>query len=133
MDFINMEKTHIISGTPNGVRPMRVVPPKLVREAHIGEFDGSASKNSSPLFAPPQRQFQTDWLGGKRIAAAAAFCRAGQNSRRPAPRLHVAPQISGARAPTEALLHAFFAERDLDRAGAQFWIEAYQLIVGTRK
>jgi hypothetical protein len=39
----------------------------------------------------------------------------------------------GARAPTEALLHAFFAERDLDRAGAQFWIEAYQLIVGTRK
>jgi hypothetical protein len=31
------------------------------------------------------------------------------------------------------LLHAFFAERDLDRAGAQFWIEAYQLIVGTRK
>jgi hypothetical protein len=39
----------------------------------------------------------------------------------------------GARAPTEALLHAFFAERDLDRAGAQFWIEAYQLIVGMRK
>ena len=39
----------------------------------------------------------------------------------------------GPRAPTEALLHAFFAERDLDRAGAQFWIEAYQLIVGTRK
>jgi hypothetical protein len=39
----------------------------------------------------------------------------------------------GARAPTEALLHAFFAERDLDRAGAQFWIEAYRLIVGTRK
>jgi hypothetical protein len=39
----------------------------------------------------------------------------------------------GARAPTEALLHAFFAERDLDRTGAQFWIEAYQLIVGTRK
>jgi hypothetical protein len=39
----------------------------------------------------------------------------------------------GARAPTEALLHAFFAERDLDRASAQFWIEAYQLIVGTRK
>ena len=39
----------------------------------------------------------------------------------------------GARAPTEALLHAFFAERDLDRAAAQFWIEAYQLIVGTRK
>jgi hypothetical protein len=39
----------------------------------------------------------------------------------------------GARAPTEALLHAFFAERDLDRVGAQFWIEAYQLIVGTRK
>jgi hypothetical protein len=38
----------------------------------------------------------------------------------------------GARAPTEALLHAFFAERDLDRASAQFWIEAYQLIVGTR-
>src|ERR1700738_5109435 len=38
----------------------------------------------------------------------------------------------GARAATEALLHAFFAERDLDRAGAQFWIEAYQLIVGTR-
>jgi hypothetical protein len=38
-----------------------------------------------------------------------------------------------ARAPTEALLHAFFAERDLDRASAQFWIEAYQLIVGTRK
>jgi hypothetical protein len=26
----------------------------------------------------------------------------------------------GARARTEALLHAFFAERDLDRAGAQF-------------
>jgi len=39
----------------------------------------------------------------------------------------------GGRAPTEALLHAFFAERDLDRAGAQFWIETYQLIVGTRK
>jgi hypothetical protein len=39
----------------------------------------------------------------------------------------------GARAPTEALLHAFFAERDLDRAAAQFWIEAYQLIVGMRK
>lgn len=39
----------------------------------------------------------------------------------------------GARAPTEALLLAFFAERDLDRASAQFWIEAYQLIVGTRK
>jgi hypothetical protein len=39
----------------------------------------------------------------------------------------------GARAATEALLHAFFAERDLDRASAQFWIEAYQLIVGTRK
>jgi hypothetical protein len=39
----------------------------------------------------------------------------------------------GARAPTEALLHAFFAERDLDRASAQFWIEAYQLIVGTGK
>jgi hypothetical protein len=39
----------------------------------------------------------------------------------------------GARAPTEALLHAFFAERDLDRASVQFWIEAYQLIVGTRK
>jgi hypothetical protein len=39
----------------------------------------------------------------------------------------------GARAPTEALLHAFFAERDLDRASAQFWIEDYQLIVGTRK
>jgi hypothetical protein len=39
----------------------------------------------------------------------------------------------GARAPTEALLHAFFAERDLDRTSAQFWIEAYQLIVGTRK
>jgi hypothetical protein len=39
----------------------------------------------------------------------------------------------GARAPTEALLHAFFAERDLDRADAQFWIEAYRLIVGTRK
>jgi hypothetical protein len=39
----------------------------------------------------------------------------------------------GARAPTEALLHAFFAERDLDRTAAQFWIEAYQLIVGTRK
>jgi hypothetical protein len=39
----------------------------------------------------------------------------------------------GARAPTEALLHAFFAERDLDRASAQFWIEAYQLIVETRK
>ena len=39
----------------------------------------------------------------------------------------------GTRAPTEALLHAFFAERDLDRASAQFWIEAYQLIVGTRK
>jgi hypothetical protein len=38
----------------------------------------------------------------------------------------------GARAATEALLHAFFAERDLDRASAQFWIEAYQLIVGTR-
>jgi hypothetical protein len=38
-----------------------------------------------------------------------------------------------ARAPTEALLHAFFAERDLDRAAAQFWIEAYQLIVGARK
>jgi hypothetical protein len=38
----------------------------------------------------------------------------------------------GARAATEALLHAFFAERDLDRAGAQFWIEAYQLIVGPR-
>jgi hypothetical protein len=39
----------------------------------------------------------------------------------------------GPRAPTEAPLHAFFAERDLDRAGAQFWIEAYQLIVGTGK
>jgi hypothetical protein len=39
----------------------------------------------------------------------------------------------GARTPTEALLHAFFAERDLDRASAQFWIEAYQLIVGTRR
>jgi hypothetical protein len=39
----------------------------------------------------------------------------------------------GARAATEALLHAFFAERDLDRASAQFWIEAYQLIVETRK
>ena len=39
----------------------------------------------------------------------------------------------GPRAATEALLHAFFAERDLDRAGAQFWIEAYQLIVGARK
>jgi hypothetical protein len=39
----------------------------------------------------------------------------------------------GTRAATEALLHAFFAERDLDRASAQFWIEAYQLIVGTRK
>jgi hypothetical protein len=39
----------------------------------------------------------------------------------------------GPRAATEALLHAFFAERDLDRASAQFWIEAYQLIVGTRK
>jgi hypothetical protein len=39
----------------------------------------------------------------------------------------------GVRAATEALLHAFFAERDLDRASAQFWIEAYQLIVGTRK
>jgi hypothetical protein len=39
----------------------------------------------------------------------------------------------GARAPTEALLHAFFAERDLDRASAQFWIEVYQLLVGTRK
>ena len=39
----------------------------------------------------------------------------------------------GARAATEALLHAFFAERDLDRAGAQFWIEVYQMIVGTRK
>src|SRR4029077_8888628 len=39
----------------------------------------------------------------------------------------------GARAATEALLHAFFAERDLDRASVQFWIEAYQLIVGTRK
>jgi hypothetical protein len=38
----------------------------------------------------------------------------------------------GARAPTEALLHAFFAERDLDRAAAQFWIEAYQLIVERR-
>jgi hypothetical protein len=39
----------------------------------------------------------------------------------------------GARAATEALLHAFFAERDLDRASAQFWIETYQFIVGTRK
>jgi hypothetical protein len=38
----------------------------------------------------------------------------------------------GARAPTEALLHAFFAERELDRAAAQFWIEAYQLIVERR-
>jgi hypothetical protein len=38
----------------------------------------------------------------------------------------------GARAPTEALLHAFFAERDLDRPSAQFWIEAYQLIVERR-
>jgi hypothetical protein len=38
----------------------------------------------------------------------------------------------GARAPTEALLHAFFAERDLDRAAAQFWIETYQLIVERR-
>jgi hypothetical protein len=39
----------------------------------------------------------------------------------------------GARVATETLLHAFFAERDLDRASAQYWIEAYQLIVGTRK
>src|ERR1700729_2196960 len=39
----------------------------------------------------------------------------------------------GARAPTEALLHAFFAERDLDPPSAQFWIEAYQLIVRLRK
>ena len=34
MDFINMEKSHIISGMPNGVRPIRVVPhTKSVREA----------------------------------------------------------------------------------------------------
>jgi hypothetical protein len=39
----------------------------------------------------------------------------------------------GPRASTEAPLHAFFAERDLDRANGQFWIEAYQLIVGTGK
>ena len=97
-----------------------------------------ASKDNSQSFPTLQRQSRiadnkNEELGRRRIAAAAAFCRAGETSRRSTPRLHVAPQYLGARAPTEALLHAFFAERDLDRASAQFWIEAYQLIVGTRK
>jgi hypothetical protein len=39
----------------------------------------------------------------------------------------------GARAGTEALLHAFLASRDLDRPVAQFWIDVYQMIAETRK
>jgi hypothetical protein len=59
---------------------------------------------------------------------------AGRVKRPADPRLACALLLKylGARAPTEALLHAFFAERDLDRASAQFWIEAYQLIVERR-
>jgi hypothetical protein len=39
----------------------------------------------------------------------------------------------GARAGTEALLHAFLASRECDGPAAQFWIGVYQMIVETRK
>jgi hypothetical protein len=38
----------------------------------------------------------------------------------------------GARAGTEALLHAFLAARECDGPAAQFWIGVYQMIVETR-
>jgi hypothetical protein len=58
-----------------------------------------ASKVNSRSFPTLRRQCRIadskiEQLGRRRSAAAAAFCRAGKNSRRSAPRLHAAPQIS---------------------------------------
>ena len=39
----------------------------------------------------------------------------------------------GPRAGAEALLHAFLAERDLNRPAARFWLEVYGMIVGAPK
>ena len=90
------------------------------RTQHIGGNAGSRTAKTSGLADDPPRPQQL--LAGR--------------VKRPADPRHACTLLRkylGARAPPEALLHAFFAERDLDRASAQFWIEAYQLIVGTRK
>ena len=90
------------------------------RSRHIGGNAGSQTAKTSGLAEDPPQQQQ---LFAGRVKTPADPCRA----------CTMLLKYLGARAATEALLHAFFAERDLDRASAQFWIEAYQLIVGTRK
>jgi|ERR1700724_3647674 len=90
------------------------------RSRHIGGNAGSRTAKTSGLAEAASQQRQ---LFAGRVKTPADPRRA----------CTLLLKYLGARAPTEALLHAFFAERDLDRAGAQFWIEAYQLIVGTRK
>jgi hypothetical protein len=61
--------------------------------------DVRASQDNSRSFPTHRRQCRIadskdERLGERPTAAAATFCRAGQNSRRSTPRLHVAPQIS---------------------------------------
>jgi hypothetical protein len=90
------------------------------RSRRFGDNAGSPTAKTSGLAEVPQQPLQ---LFAGRVKTPADPRRACTLLRK----------YLGARAPTEALFHAFFAERDLDRASAQFWIEAYQLIVGTRK
>jgi hypothetical protein len=89
------------------------------RSRRFGDNAGSRTAKTSSLAEDASRPLQLF---------------AGRVKRPPDPRNACALLLKylGARAPTEALLHAFFAERDLDRAAAQFWIEAYQLIVERR-
>jgi hypothetical protein len=39
----------------------------------------------------------------------------------------------GPRAGAEALLHAFLAERDLDRDAVRYWIKVYELIAQRKR
>src|SRR4029077_17913644 len=81
--------------------PDREMTPLILRKRRP---DVRASKDNSQSFPTLRRQCriadnETEQLGGSPIAAAATFRRAGKNSRRSAPRLHVAPQISGREGP----------------------------------
>lgn len=39
----------------------------------------------------------------------------------------------GERAGAEALFRSFLRERDLDRDGAEFWLEVYEVITGVKR
>jgi hypothetical protein len=90
------------------------------RSRHRGDDTGSRTANPAGLAEDPPQPLQIFAARVKTPADPRRACT-------------LLLKYLGARAATEALLHAFFAERDLDRAGAQFWIETYQLIVGARK